>query len=298
MKHSSTIRNNAKNEWIHKWKGWYWITPSLIGVMIFSIIPFGLVFYYSSIRNIFTKEFVGLQNYVQVLHNDAFRLAVKNTLIFTFTAIPASIVIALLFAAILEWSIPGKGWIRTFFFTPLMVPTASVVLIWQALFHDRGYINSIFSLGGGQIVHWLHSGYGMVVIVFIFIWKTMGYNMILFTAGLSSVPENLVEAARLDGASERYIFLRIKLRYLSLVLFFVLLYAVICSFKIFREVYMLVGNYPADGLYMLQNFINNTFQSAAYQKLSSAAVWQALVMVVIIGILFGLERKFGKEVED
>ncbi|MMZ66594.1 L-arabinose transport system permease protein AraP [compost metagenome] len=138
----------------------------------------------------------------------------------------------------------------------------------------------------------------MVVIVLIFVWKTMGYNMILFTAGLSSVPENLVEAARLDGASERYIFLSIKLRYLSPVIFFVVLYAVICSFKIFREVYMLVGNYPADGLYMLQNFINNTFQSGAYPKLSSAAVWQATGMIVVIGLLFGLERKFGKEVED
>lgn len=297
MRQSGMIRKN-NNRWIHTWNGWHWILPSLIGVMTFSIIPFGLVFYFSSIRNIFTKQFVGLQNYVDVLSNDAFRLAVKNTLIFTITAIPLSMIIALLFAAVLDWSIPGKNWIRTYFFTPMMVPTASVVLIWQALFHDRGYVNSVFQLGGDQVLHWLHSDYGMVVIVLIFVWKTIGYNMILFTAGLSSVPENLVEAARLDGASERYIFLHIKLRYLSPVIFFVVLYAVICSFKIFREVYMLVGNYPVDGLYMLQNFINNTFQSGAYPKLSSAAIWQAVGMVIIIGVLFGLERKFGKEVEN
>lgn len=298
MKRGGQDQLTSETGFFKKSNGWQWILPSLIGVMIFSVIPFLLVFYYSSISNIFTKQFVGLQNYVDVINNSAFRLAVKNTVIFTATAIPTSIVMALLFAALLDWSIPGKNWIRTFLFTPMMVPTASVVLIWLALFHDRGAINSLLPFAGDQVLHWLHSGYGMVVIVLIFVWKTMGYNMILFTAGLSSVPANLVEAARLDGASERYIFLHIKFRYLSPVLFFVLLYALICSFKIFREVYMLVGNYPADGLYMLQHFINNTFKNAAYQKLSSAAIWQALILVAMIGILFLLERKFGREVED
>lgn len=298
MKHRVQFQKKFLNGFIKKCNGWHWIVPSLVGVLIFSIIPFGLVFYYSGINNNFTRQFIGLQNYIDVLHNSAFRLAVKNTLVFSFTAIPISIVIGLLLAALMDWSMPGKNWIRTFFFTPMMVPTASVVLIWLALFHDRGYINSLLSIWGEPLIHWLHSGYGMVVIVLIFIWKTMGYNMILFTAGLASVPANLVEAARLDGASESYIFFHIKLRYLSPIMFFVLLYAVICSFKVFREVYMLVGNYPADSLYMLQNFINNTFQSGAYQRLSAAAVWQALAMIIVIGMLFIIERKFGKEVED
>lgn len=291
--------NQAQRKYLReRIKGWFWLTPSLIGVLVFSVIPFGLVFYYSSMGSMFTRKFVGLQNYADVLHNEAFRLAVKNTLIFTFAAIPISIAAALLLAALLDWSIPGKNWIRTFFFTPMMVPTASVVLIWLALFHDRGYINSVWPIGGDRVLHWLHSGYGMVVIILIFVWKTIGYNMILFTAGLSGVPVNLIESARLDGASERYIFFHIKLRYLSPVLFFVLLYAMISSFKIFREVYLLVGNYPADSLYLLQNFINNTFQSGAYHKLSSAAVWQASAMVMVIGLLFMAERKFGRGVED
>lgn len=278
--------------------GWQWITPSIIGVMIFYIIPFGIVIYYSNISNIFTKQFVGLQNYVELISNSAFMLAVNNTLVFTLTAIPISIIASMIIAAVLEKSIPGGNWIRTFLFTPMMVPTASVILIWQSLFHDRGYVNSIISIGGERIIHWLNSDYGMVVIILIFIWKTLGYNVILFTAGLTNVPVSLIEAARLEGATERYIFFHIKLRYLSSTLFFALLYNLICSYTVFREVYMLVGNYPADGLYMLQNFMNNTFKTGAYQLLSAAAIWQAIALIAVIGILFGFERKFGKDLEN
>lgn len=298
MKNNEKKRAGFNKGVINLSNGWKWITPSIAGVLIFYIIPFGVVIYYSSISNIFTKQFVGFKNFIDLIHNDAFRLAVNNTLIFTLTAIPISIIAALALAAVLEGRIPGGNWIRTALFTPMMVPTASVVLIWQALFHDRGYINSIISIGGDRIIHWLNSDYGMVVIVLIFIWKTLGYNMILFTAGLSSVPMSLVEAARLDGASERFIFFHIKLRYLSSTLFFVILYDLICSYNVFREIYLLVGNYPADGLYMLQNYMNNTFKTGAYPLLSTAAIWQAIVLIVVVGILFGLERKFGRELEN
>lgn len=288
------------NRIVRMWtqSGWQWILPSLIGVLIFFVLPFGVVVYYSSIDNVITKNFIGLRNILDVLQNEAFLLAAKNTLIFSLTAIPLSMVLALCLALLLERAIPCKSIIRSFFLTPLMVPAASVVVVWQALFHDKGYINSFLEQYGVTAIRWLNSGYGMLVIILIFVWKTMGYNLVLFMAGLAGIPADYMEIARQEGASRWWQFWHIKFRYLFPTLFFVLLYDIICSFKVFREIYLLTGDYPCEALYMLQHFMNNTFQSANYQKLSSAAMLMAVVLLVVVAVLFLLERKFGKDLED
>lgn len=279
-------------------RGWAWIFPSLLGVLLLFLLPFGIVIYYSFINNVVAGEFAGLQNYINLLQNEAFLLAVRNTLFFTLTAIPLSMLLALLLALLLERAIPGKSTIRTFFLTPLMVPAASVVIVWQALFDDKGYINSALESFGIEQVQWLSSEYGMAVLILIFIWKTMGYNMVLMMAGLSGIPADYLEMARLEGASAWWQFVRIKLQYLFPTLFFILLYDIICSFKVFREVYLLTGDYPCEELYLLQHFMNNTFESANYQKLSAAAILLALVMLLVVGVLFFIEQKKGKELEE
>lgn len=281
-----------------QFRGWAWIFPSLLGVLVLFLLPFGIVIYYSLINSVVDGEFIGLQNYAGLLQNEAFLLAVRNTLFFTLTAIPLSMLLALLLALLLEHKIPGKSIIRTFFLTPLMVPAASVVIVWQALFDDKGYVNSALESFGIESVQWLSSEFGMVVLILIFIWKTMGYNMVLMMAGLSGIPADYLEMARLEGASAWWQFIRIKLRYLFPTLFFILLYDIICSFKVFREVYLLTGDYPCEELYLLQHFMNNTFESANYQKLSSAAILLALAMLLAVGVLFFTEQKMGKELEE
>ena len=150
---------------------------------------------------------------------------------------------------------------------------------------------------GADKINWLKSDYCMVVIVSLFLWKNLGYNMILFMAALSNIPRELLEVAEVEGASAAYQFFHIKLRYLSPTVLFVTILSIINSFKVFREVYLMSGDYPYDGLYTLQHFMNNTFKSLNYQKLSAAAVMLALVMVVIIALLFRVEDAFGKDVE-
>ncbi|MBR3630850.1 MAG: sugar ABC transporter permease, partial [Oscillospiraceae bacterium] len=112
------------------------------------------------------------------------------------------------------------------------------------------------------------------------------------------IPQDIIEVAQLEGASSFYTFLHIKLRYLSPTILFVTILSIISSFKMFREVYLLTGDYPFESMYLLQHFMNNTFNSLDYQKLSSAAVLLSIVMIVIIGILFVIERKFGEDVEE
>lgn len=272
------------------------VIPSLIGVLIFFLVPFGIVIYYSLINNPTTKEFVGLENYTKLFSNDAFKLASWNTAKFSLIAVPLAIILSLWLAVLLERNILGKSIFRTFFLSPLMVPTASVVLVWQVLFHNHGTINQITEFFGGKGIDWLSSKYGIVVIIVMFLWKNLGYNMILFMSALAGIPKDIIEVAELEGASKFYQFVHIKLRYLSPTVLFVLILSLINSFKIFREVYLLTGDYP-NNMYMLQHFMNNTFNSIDYQKLSAAAVLFSLVMIVVIAVLLITENFFGKDVE-
>ncbi|MBQ6212755.1 MAG: sugar ABC transporter permease [Ruminococcus sp.] len=274
------------------------IAPSVIGVMVFFLIPFGIIIYYSLIDNPITRNFTGLDNYINLFSNSAFRKASTNTAIFSLTAVPLSLVLSLGLAMILDRNIPGKSVFRTFFLSPLMVPTASVVLVWQVLFHNHGTINQIIEAFGGKGPDWLKSTHGQIIIVLMFLWKNLGYNMILFMSALAGIPKDIIEVAELEGAGKVYQFFHIKLRYLSPTILFVLILSLINSFKIFREVYLLTGDYPFDKLYMLQHFMNNTFNSLDYQKLSAAAVLFALVMMVIIAVLMIAENIFGKDVEN
>jgi len=273
------------------------LSPSLLGVGLFFILPFGVVVYYSMIDGVGSKNFVFLQNFIKLFDNSAFLMAAKNTLSFSAIAVPLAVVLAMVLALMLECRIPLKSNFRTFFLSPMMVPVASVVLIWQVLFNYNGTINEFTMLFGMDRIDWLQSDYCQIVVILLFLWKNLGYNMILFMAGLANIPKELLEVADVEGASESYKFFAIKLRYLSPTVLFVAILSLINSFKVFREVYLLTGDYPYEKLYMLQHFMNNTFRALDYQKLSAAAVVMALVMVVLIALLFIAEDWFGKDVE-
>ena len=277
--------------------GLCFLAPSLLGVGVFFVIPFGVVIYYSIIDGIGSRNFVLFENFAKLFRNSAFRLAARNTLTFSAAAVPLAVVLALMLALMLEARIPMKSQFRTFFLSPMMVPVASIVLIWQVLFNMNGTVNEFLTVFGADKIDWLQSQYAQIVVLLLFLWKTLGYNMILFMAALANIPKELLEVADVEGASEAYKFFAIKLRFLSPTVLFVTILSLINSFKIFREVYLLAGAYPYETLYTLQHFMNNTFDSLDYQKLSAAAVIMALVMVVIIALLFRAEDWFGKDVE-
>ena len=273
------------------------LTPSVLGVMLFFVIPFGIVVYYAVMSSPFNGEFVFLDNFISLVQNPAFQTAAKNTATFCLMAVPLAVVLGMGLALILEQKIPGKSMFRTFFLSPMMVPVASVVLVWQVIFHESGTLNQFLSLFGVQAVDWLKSPYCQLVIVILFLWKNLGYNMILFMAALANIPKELLEVADVEGATAIHKFFHIKLRYLSPTVLFVTILSMINCFKIFREVYLLAGSYPYEGLYTLQHYMNNTFVHLNYQKLSAAAVLLALVMIVLIALLFKAEDIFGKDVE-
>ena len=268
--------------------------PSWIGILIFFIVPFGVVIWYSLLDNPVNKVFVGLQNFITTISNEACEIAVKNTILFSLQAVPLAVILSLGLAVLLDCKIAFRSQLRTCLLSPMMVPVASVMLVWRILFDYHGIWNEWFQTS----VDWLKSNSGQFVILLLFLWKNLGYNMILFLASLSSIPKDAVEVAVLEGASSLRLFFKIKLRYLSPALFFVTLMSFVNSFKVFREVYIMTGDYPYESLYLLQHFINNTFRTLDYQKMSAAAVLISIAMIIIIGVLFLAENWFGKDVEE
>lgn len=287
------MRQRKKNKYKYIKKYGIFLLPSLIGILIFFVIPFSVVIWYSMLNNPVDQQFSGLRNFVMIVNNQAFQLAVKNTVLFSIQAVPLAVVISLGLAILLDSKIAFRSQLRTCLLSPMMVPVASVMLVWRVLFDKHGVCNEWF----GMSIDWLKSNYGQMVILLLFLWKNLGYNMILFLAALSSAPKDGIEVAVLEGASPLQLFFLIKLRYISPSLFFVTLMTLVNSFKVFREVYIMTGDYPYESLYLLQHFINNTFRTLDYQKMSAAAVLISIVMMTIIGILFLIEGWFGKDVE-
>jgi len=273
------------------------LSPSIIGVAVFFIVPFFVIVYYSVINNPIQHELVFFKNFIALLNNSAFKTAAKNTISFSVVAVPLAVVLSFLLAEMLECRIPLKSQFRTFFLSPMMVPVASVVLIWQVIFSNNGTLNDFLAIFGFEKIDWMKSQYAQIVVITLFLWKNLGYNMILFMAALNNIPKELIEVADIDGATPWFKFKNITVRYLSPTILFVTILSLISSFKVFREVYLLTGEYPVESLYMLQHFMNNTFKSLDYQKLSAAAVLMAAVMVFIIALLFIFEDKLGKDVE-
>lgn len=286
----------SKRERAERFRTSWFMWISIIGVLIFFILPFVVVIYYSLINN--QSDFVGVENFVKLFHNSAFKLALKNTGIFSLTAVPLVVILSLALAVVLDSNIPYKSTFRTIFLSPMIVPAASVILIWQVLFDYNGVVNDISALFGADPVEWLKSDYGYIVVVLMFLWKNIGYNMIMFMSALSAIPKGIIEVAMLDGCGAVKRFFMIKLRYLASTISYVTIMSLINSFKVFREVYLLTGDYPYDSMYTLQHFMKNTFRSLDYQKLSSAAIMLCLIMIVIIGLLLWADNRIGRGIEE
>lgn len=276
-----------------------YLAPSLVGTLLFFFVPLILLCKTSFQKSSANTDFVGFDNYKRVLSNNAFVLASKNTLTFALWAVPLAVVLALLLALILNSGIPCRSVFRSILLNPMMVPVASVVLIWQVFFSFNGVVNGWFgTLFGADKLEWLECDNAQIVILILFLWKNLGYNMVLFLAALNNIPSEILESAKMDGAGSIRRFFSIKMHYLNSTIFFVGIMSLINSFKIFREVYLLTGDHPFNTLYMLQHFMNNAFTHLDYSKLSAGAMIMLVAMAFIVGALFLAESKFDSDVEE
>lgn len=264
--------------------GILFVAPSLCGVMDFAFLPFADV-WAQSFQGAVRREWKGLGNYRILFETPAFDLAVKNTLRFTAVCIPVLILLSLLIAVLLQ-NLGNYGrFFKSAFLIPMGLPVASVVLFWRVLFHKNGMLNLLMKWIGGQPEDWMNTGFAFWILVFSYIWKNLGYDIVLWMAGLSGIPDVLYEAARVDGAGKWDCFIRITLPGLKTMFYTVTVLSFLNSFKVFREGYLVAGDYPHPSMYLLQHLFNNWFRELNFDKLAAAAVLMVLVISVLVKLL-------------
>ena len=260
---------------------WILLAPSLLGVGIFILIPFIDVFRRSFQKAVGTG-FVGLENYRTVIENQAFRLAAGNTGKFLLICLPLLLGLSLFVALLLERLGRKGNLLKSGFLLPIAVPAASVVLFWQLFFDREGILNDILKHFHIQGPVYMNSSGAFGVLVAVYIWKNLGYDMILWLSGLLGIPESLYEAARIDGAGEVQCFWFITRPLLVQTAFLTGTLSLVNAFKVFREAWMIAGNYPHDSIYMLQNLFNNWFTKLDMQKMTAGAVMLAAVLGIFL----------------
>lgn len=264
-----------------RWKPYLFLAPSLLGVGAFVLIPF-LDVARRSFLTAMGDSFVGIENYKTVIGNEAFQLAARNTARFLFTCIPLLMVISLGTAVMvygLKWM---KELVKTIFLFPMAVPIASIVVLWRLVFDQNGYLNGFLSMMNLQTTDWMNSSSAFYVLVGSYLWKNTGYDMILWLTGLSGISDSLYEAAKIDGAGRWQCFRYITAPLLKPSAVMIGVLSLVNSFKVFREAYLIAGDYPHKSIYMLQHLFNNWFVSLDMQKMSAASVMLALLTAMII----------------
>ena len=264
----------------------YFILPSLIGVAVFTLLPFLDVFI-RSFQSAISREFSGLENYYDIFSNAAFKLASQNTIKFVLVCIPLLLAISLAIAVFLNRFVQASQVLRTAFLIPMAVPIASVVLIWNIVFHEQGVLSGVlnnFNIVGQD---WMNTGYAFWVLVFSYIWKNLGYTIILWLAGLNAISKEIYESAKVDGAGELKCFTKITLPCLKPTLYTIAVLSLLNSFKVFREAYLVAGDYPDKSMYLLQHLFNNWFREMSFGKMAAASV---VIAVIIFGLIMLLQR--------
>lgn len=286
------MRKRQRKHWVKKWNftfpskkeswiPWVLLAPSLTGVGIFILIPFADVVR-RSFFNAVGSEFVGLENYRGVLENEAFRLAAGNTVRFLIVCLPLLLGSSLFFGILLLNTGRKSGILKSGFLLPMAVPAGSVVLFWQLFFDQGGILNEALQKFGVHGPDYMNTPKAFGVLVVVYIWKNLGYDMILWLSGLLGIPDSLYEAARMDGADGLKCFWHITCPLLIPTAFLTGILSLVNAFKVFREAYMIAGNYPHDSIYMLQHLFNNWFLKLDMQKMTAAAVMLAFILGLIL----------------
>lgn len=258
--------------------------PSLVGTVVFVLIPFADVIRRSFLKAV-GNTFVGITNYRDVLENKAFQQAVVHTLRFLSICLPLLLVLSF-GAALLLYHLPAaKALFQTVFLLPMAVPVASLVVFWKIIFHGNGLLNEWLKLLHIQGQDWMNTDAAFWILVFSYIWKNLGYDVVLWIAALSGVGDEQYEAARVSGAGSKECFFYITLPQMKPGIVMIGVLSFVNAFRVFREAYLIAGDYPHESIYMLQHLFNNWFTKLDIQKMSAAAVMMAFSVSVLLYLL-------------
>jgi len=277
-------------------KGLAFVSPWLLGLLLFTLVPVGLSFFYSLCRFDLLQppRYVGLHNYTDLLHDQTFWLATRNTAYYVALAIPSGLLISLGLAMLLNVQIPGQGIWRTIIFMPSLMPITASAMLWMWLLNARvGLVNLLLGLVGISGPPWLGSvKWAMPALALMSFWG-VGNAMVIYLAGLQDVPRELYEAADLDGAGVIGRILHVTIPILSPVIFFNLIMAIIGALQMFDVPYIMTGGGPAHSTYLLSMYVYDNAFVYLQMGYASAIAWIMLVMVLLLtGLAFWSSRRW------
>lgn len=263
------------------------IAPLMVGCLLFYIVPFVLILRHSFLRGSGrTAQFLGLENYVEVIGSEVFALAFGNSMKFLAVGLPLIMLFSYLIALLLQHQVDRHKLLKSVFLFPYIMPVVGSVLLINLLFTEAGLVNSLLAALGLPVQQWLRGTHAFWVLILLYLWKSTGYSAILLLAGLITIPVEQYESADLDGASGWQKFRYITTPQMWYSVFFAAIFAVINAFKCFREIFLIGGEHPVDALYMLQHFINNSFSNLNYSKVAVASVLLLVVTVAFFGVFY------------
>ncbi len=276
---------------------WFFLAPALILLGIFVIGPIGYLFYLSFTAGSFTRDgvtWIGLKNYLRLILNPDFWQVVWNTAYFTIGTVLPSIVIPLGLAVLLNRSIILRGLLRTSYFLPSIISLVAAGLGFRWLFQNQGPVNAILDSIGIEPISWLGSTtWAMPVIILLSIWKQLGFNMVVFLAGLQTIPLSRYEAAELDGANSWEQFWNVTLPGLRPTVIFVTITTVIFTLRSFEQVYVITGGGPLNSTNLLVYYI---YQEAFGQfDFGYAAAAANLLLAITMLLVYFQLRTWGEE---
>lgn len=304
-----TPENNLKNELSSKKRlskkelkknlvAYSFLLPNFLGFAIFTLIPvifaFALSFLNWDGANPIT--FAGLGNFKRLFEDSTFIISLKNTFVYSIGTVPLTLVSALGIAILLNQKIFARNIFRTIFFFPYVASLVAIAVVWNMIFNPTmGVVNSfLMNIGIQNPPGWTSSTvWAMPVIIFVSIWKNMGYYMVIYLAALQGVPQDLYEAASIDGANGWQKFKNVTLPMLTPTTFFVSIMLTISCFKVFDLIYMMTEGGPGRSTMVLVTHIYNTaFKEFSYGYSSAISMVLFLIVLVITLIQFRTEKKW------
>ena len=275
----------------HKKSVWLFLLPGGLGLLFFYIVPFFGGVYYSLTDGSYRNAFVGMDNYIAIWKNQMFVLGLKNTMQLSLICAPLVWVLSFAIASLLNRLRPRGAFFRNSVLLPYLMPSSAMLLIWLVIFDYGGVINRLMVALGLQRTIWLQGANLRVPVILLFVWKNLGFAVIIFMAALQAIPEPLYEYARLEGAGFWRQTFSITLPLVVPSAFLVIILEWINAFKIFKEVYFIGGAYPEESVYTLQNYMNNMYGKLNYQNVTTAAYSFALIVFALFGALFLTQRQ-------
>lgn len=270
---------------------WLFLAPALILLGIFVFYPIAYLLYLSFTTGSFTQEgvqWVGLRNYLRLLVDPDFWQVIGNTVYFTIATVIPSLILPLIIAVLLNQSIALRGLLRTVYFLPSITSLVAVGLGFRWLFQNQGPVNELLINFGFDPINWLNSPvWAMPVLILLSTWQQIGFNMVVFLAGLQAIPQMRYEAAELDGADGLAKFLYVTLPGLRPTLLFTAITTLIFTLRSFEQVYVVTGGGPLNSTNILVYYIYEE-AFARFDFGYAAAAATILLMVTLVLVYFQL----------